>query len=344
MAVDQGTYIATSNDGGSTWNEQYNPDKHTWASITSSADGTKLAAVGDSHIYISTDSGVKWKQVENLDNIAWQSISLSADGTKLAAAPLRDCIYISNDSGATWIKKTASGIANWVSITSSSDGTKLAAATNKEEVVDGQSSYSGYVYVSSDNGDTWVNKTPEGGRNWRSITSSASGSKIFAGSPNRYVFNFQNSSIAPEAVVNILKTSSANKTIAPSSKILTASAPANLRGKILIQVESHGEAWYINPKDGKRYYMANGGEALKIMRNFGIGISNKDADKMKIDANFRKIFMGKILLQVESHGEAYYISFDGRYNYLKDGDAALAVMKKLGLGISNSNLEKISAN
>ena len=90
--------------------------------------------------------------------------------------------------------------------------------------------------------------------------------------------------------------------------------------------------------------MANGGEALKIMKKFGVGMNNKDVEKMKKDANFRKKFMGKILLQVESHGEAYYISFDGRYNYLKDGESALAVMKKLGLGISNANLEKIAVN
>lgn len=128
------------------------------------------------------------------------------------------------------------------------------------------------------------------------------------------------------------------------SKLSASVAPDNLKGKILLQVESHGEAWYINPKDGKRYYMANGGEALKIMKKFGVGMNNKDVEKMKKDANFRKKFMGKILLQVESHGEAYYISFDGRYNYLKDGESALAVMKKLGLGISNANLEKIAVN
>jgi len=127
-------------------------------------------------------------------------------------------------------------------------------------------------------------------------------------------------------------------------KTATVTTPSNLKGKILIQVESHGEAWYINPKDGKRYYMPNGSEALKIMKQFGVGMSNSDVEKMKTDANFRKKFMGKILLQVESHGEAYYISFDGRYNYLKDGESALAVMKKLGLGISNVNLEKIAAN
>lgn len=120
------------------------------------------------------------------------------------------------------------------------------------------------------------------------------------------------------------------------------SAPAsNLHGRILLQVESKGEAWYVNPKDGKRYYMANGSDAYNVMKSLGVGISNKDLDKIKKDANYRKKFIGKIFLQVESKGEAYYISFDGRYNYLKDGAAAYAVMRKLGLGIKNSDLSKI---
>jgi hypothetical protein len=128
----------------------------------------------------------------------------------------------------------------------------------------------------------------------------------------------------------------------PVISVQAATAPNNLKGRILLQVESKGEAWYVNPKDGQKYYMANGDEAFAIMKTLGVGMSNKDIEKMKTDANFRKKFIGKILLQVESHGEAYYISFDGRYNYLKDGAAAYSIMRKLGLGISNSNLNKIT--
>jgi len=55
-----------------------------------------------------------------------------------------------------------------------------------------------------------------------------------------------------------------------------------LKGKILLQVEANGEAWYINPNDGKRYYLKNGDEALKIMQKFGLGISNSDLEKIDI--------------------------------------------------------------
>ena len=55
----------------------------------------------------------------------------------------------------------------------------------------------------------------------------------------------------------------------------------DLEGKILLQVESLGEAWYIH--DGKRYYMKNGTQAYEIMRFLSLGITNED---------LRKIFVG----------------------------------------------------
>ncbi|MDP2736214.1 MAG: serine protease [bacterium] len=115
-----------------------------------------------------------------------------------------------------------------------------------------------------------------------------------------------------------------------------------LKGKILLQVESHGEAYYVNSKDSKRYYMSNGNEAYRIMRYLGVGITDKDLSKVKSDKIFAKKNSGKIFLQVEAHGEAYYIDFNGNVYYLKDGSAAYAIMRDLGLGITNNDLSKIS--
>ncbi|OGL95756.1 hypothetical protein A2348_03975 [Candidatus Uhrbacteria bacterium RIFOXYB12_FULL_58_10] len=55
-----------------------------------------------------------------------------------------------------------------------------------------------------------------------------------------------------------------------------ASLNSTLRGRILLQVESRGEAWYLNPADGKRYYMKNGDAAYQIMRFLSLGITNAD--------------------------------------------------------------------
>lgn len=129
--------------------------------------------------------------------------------------------------------------------------------------------------------------------------------------------------------------------IIPFKTFGAESLSSKMKGKILLQVESHGEAWYVNPKDGKRYYMANGSEAYNIMRTLGVGITNSDLDKIKVNKTNAKKQAGKILLQVQSRGEAYYIDSNGNANYLKDGDAAYQIMRKLGLGIKTSDLNKI---
>lgn len=51
-------------------------------------------------------------------------------------------------------------------------------------------------------------------------------------------------------------------------------------GKIFLQVESRGEAWYINPNDGKRYFLGRPTDAFNVMRNLSLGISNKDFDEL----------------------------------------------------------------
>ncbi len=114
-----------------------------------------------------------------------------------------------------------------------------------------------------------------------------------------------------------------------------------LKGRILLQVENHGEAWYINPKNSKKYYMANGNEAYNIMRYLGIGITNKDLVRVMADKTFAKKHSGKIFLKVEANGEAYYLDTDGNAHYLKDGSKAYNIMRDLGLGITNNNLRKI---
>lgn len=129
--------------------------------------------------------------------------------------------------------------------------------------------------------------------------------------------------------------------VLPYSQANASDAANKLKGRILLQVESKGEAWYVNPKDGKRYYMANGTEAYSVMRNLGVGVNNTDLNKIKTDKSIAKKQQGKIFLQIESKGEAYYIDNNGNAHYLRDGTAAYQIMRQLGLGIKNTDLEKI---
>jgi len=182
----------------------------------------------------------------------------------------------------------------------------------------------------------------------------------------------------------------------------TLDMSSRLSGRILIQVESAGEAWYVNPGDQKRYYLGRPSDAFDILRQLGTGITNDDlkkipvgiadyidadndgdglanrleialgtdmntADtdedkysdyeeiisdydplsnsKLPIDNIFRTSNAGRIFLQVEKNGEAWYISpHDTKRYYLGRPSDAFSIMRSLGLGISNSDISQILIN
>lgn len=54
-----------------------------------------------------------------------------------------------------------------------------------------------------------------------------------------------------------------------------------LRGRIVLQVQSRGQAWYVNPEDGKRYYMKDGDSAYQIMRHLSLGVTNATLEEIE---------------------------------------------------------------
>jgi len=174
-----------------------------------------------------------------------------------------------------------------------------------------------------------------------------------------------------------------------------------LKGKIMLKVESKGEAYYVSTKEKKLYYLGRPADAFQIIRNQGVGISNanlvkipiglsvlsgadidgdglpdafEDAigtDKNKTDSdgdgyndkaeltagyapwaktvkigydnNFSSGQKGKIFLQVESRGEAWYVNpVDGKRYFLARPADAFNAMRQLGAGISNGNFSKLA--
>lgn len=171
-----GTNSAVNAAPGYTWTQQTGSGARNWNAITSSSDGTKLAAVENNatgSIYTSTDSGVTWTQRTNAGARNWIGIASSADGTKLVATANNDYIYTSTDSGVTWTQRTGPGIQYWDGVTSSSDGTKLAATV-------GDLFHAGDIFTSTDSGATWTDRTGAGAKNWGIITSSSDGTKLAA--------------------------------------------------------------------------------------------------------------------------------------------------------------------
>jgi hypothetical protein len=173
-----------------------------------------------------------------------------------------------------------------------------------------------------------------------------------------------------------------------------------LSGRILLQIESKGEAWYVNPYDGRRYYLFRPADSFRIMRELSLGITNADLSKIPVgtiryygqdsdsdglsdafedavgtgkdtpdtdadgyadsdeirsgydpsgkgrpdhNAAFSKKNAGRFFIQTQRNGECWYVNpADAKRYYLGRPDDAFAVMRQLGLGIKNSNLELIA--
>lgn len=58
--------------------------------------------------------------------------------------------------------------------------------------------------------------------------------------------------------------------------------PDNVLGKILLDVEDSGKAYYIYPKDKKAYYLGRPADAFNVMRELGLGITNDDIRKIDV--------------------------------------------------------------
>jgi hypothetical protein len=117
----------------------------------------------------------------------------------------------------------------------------------------------------------------------------------------------------------------------------------HVSGYILLQVQSHGEAWYIDPISKMRVSLSNGSAVDQMIRIFGLGISDANLIKLQNgDKGLLSRLKGRIVLQVQSLGQAYYINpSNNKVYFIKSGAAALKILASLGLGISDFNLGAI---
>lgn len=126
----------------------------------------------------------------------------------------------------------------------------------------------------------------------------------------------------------------------PASAFFDDNLSSRLSGKILIDVDNHGEAWYVYPGDFHRYYLGSPDDAYNLMRNLSLGISNENFSKIETSTPDR--FKGMILLKPEEYGKAYYVSpVNKTFNYLAGAKEAFDLMKRDSLGITSSDLKTI---
>ena len=156
-----------------------------------------------------------------------------------------------------------------------------------------------------------------------------------------------------KTIFSLVSFISALALIFASSPIAPAKASSmgeRLSGRIVLQTEESGEAWYIYPDDKKRYYLGRPQDAFDIMRALGLGATDENLAKVPthdneiwaINQDMVRYVDGKILIQVELNGEAWYVSpVNLRRYYMGRPADAFQLMRNLGLGITNSDLEQI---
>jgi hypothetical protein len=173
-------FFGTTAAFAQTWTQTTAPSA-TWTAIASSADGTKLFAVGAYWTYgFSTNSGATWTtdsepQVDS-ENGDWDCIASSANGNTLVAMNAGS-VWTSTNSGISWISNNVPSVNWWTAVALSADGNKAVA-------VDGGPPYGqripGGICTSTDSGMTW-SETLAPSNSWSRVASSADGTILVAG-------------------------------------------------------------------------------------------------------------------------------------------------------------------
>jgi hypothetical protein len=151
--------------------------------------------------------------------------------------------------------------------------------------------------------------------------------------------NSEGMELETEHGVSFLKAHNSNR---------SSSLEKKLAGRIVLQVQANGEAWFIDSVTNSRILLGKPDDAFKVMKALGVGISNKDLNKIpvsgedKATSSLAKRLAGRILIQTQGKGEAWYVNpVTLQRVFLGRPSDAFLVMKNLGSGISNDDLNKI---
>jgi hypothetical protein len=195
--------ILTSSNSGITWTPASVADANC-TSVASSADGTKLLAVGSGcPNYISWDSGVSWIPVSGSPFCQAASAASSLDGSRLIAGtygipkPGGDVflVFTSINGGANWAMANLFPSYGRGLVASSAEGTTLVAAAGANAQGNG-----GSIVLSVDSGATWTfHGAPS--TDWASVACSADGTKLVAAVNGGGIWTWQST---PAPALNLL--------------------------------------------------------------------------------------------------------------------------------------------
>lgn len=122
------------------------------------------------------------------------------------------------------------------------------------------------------------------------------------------------------------------------------SLSSDLAGRILLQVEDQGQAYYLNPVNLKKYYLGSPDEAWAIFREFSFSLDSEILNNYLKDG-FPSEISGRIVFNAQENYEIYYINPSDLKAYsLNTPRDTFDVMSNLSIGISNDNLRTIETD
>lgn len=113
-----------------------------------------------------------------------------------------------------------------------------------------------------------------------------------------------------------------------------------LAGRLLIQAEQNGEAWYVDPDTRTRYYLSPE-NAFDALRNRSVEMDGAELDGYLANGFPARLF-GTIVMDNANQNIIYYINpLTLRANRINDSQDVMSLVRALGLGISNGDIGQI---
>ena len=292
-----------------------------WIAVTSSSDGSKLAAVVyGGRIYSSVNSGLTW--TSHASNQNWSSIASSSDGTRLVAVVNGGQIYTSVDSGVNWTAQIHAGTQQWSSVAASSDGVNLVAVA-----------FGGLIYTSSDSGVNWTPQNGAGAHTWQSVASSSDGAKLVAATGNAQIYTSTDSGVnwtPRESVRNwnsVASSADGSKLVAvAASGFIYTSADSGARWAA--QTGAGSRFWYSVASSSNGSNLAAVASSGQIYTSIDSGVTWLSSDSNRGWVSVASSSDGSKLAAVANGGLIYTST-----SYLTGAQGSTADMQYIGNGI-----------
>lgn len=359
---------------GTTWSRVDTGELGSWSIYSMATFNDRLFA-GTVHgvadiILWYTNSGTEWTSI-NMSETFGERSSEDSNINKSSMVVFKDNLYLGTENFlGTEIWRTNNG-ANWSEV--DTDG--FGDVNNYR--IDHMIVFNDYLYATTQNTSTGIEIwRTSNGTDWSQANSDGFGRynpMYTANIESAVVYNdclYMGTNDSPDtegALADVWRTGSGcdssgdsdtstssdyDEVVSREQSAYTGKDEAlvdRLSGRILLQTEENGEAWYVNPTNEKKYYLGRPADAFRIMRNTGLGVTNENLNKVPTDGtdwtinqDFKKYVIGRILIQVEKNGEAWYVSPVNEKKYYMGRPAdAFQLMRNLGLGISSTDLRKI---